>query len=171
MGPIAPSGSCNLGVSFAPQGQGSRSATLQIASNDPNSPATVTLSGTGGELPQGPPGQTGATGQTGLQGAAGRAGKIELVTCKPVKKSKRRKCTTKLVSSPVKFTTGTAQASVRVSRAGVLYATGYTVSTARGSWQLVLTRRRDLQPGRYTLTLRTRHGHRWDTERRSITLS
>ena len=38
----------------------------------------------------------------------------------------------------------------------MLYATGYTVSTARGSWQLVLTRRRDLLSA--LTTHRTLHG-------------
>ena len=65
MGQIAAGASCTLGVSFAPQAPGNRTARLQIASNDPNSPASVPLSGTGGQLPQGPPGATGATGLTG----------------------------------------------------------------------------------------------------------
>ena len=68
LGQIAPTVSCTIGVSFAPQEQGPSSATLQIASNDPKSPASVTLLGTGGQLPQGPPGQTGATGQAGQTG-------------------------------------------------------------------------------------------------------
>ena len=68
VGQLAAGASCTLGVNFAPQGQGARSATLQIASNAQGSPAAVPLSGNGGSLPQGPPGQNGATGKTGAAG-------------------------------------------------------------------------------------------------------
>ena len=43
---IAPGASCTLQVSFTPQAQGPRSATLQIASNALGSPVSVPLSGT-----------------------------------------------------------------------------------------------------------------------------
>jgi hypothetical protein len=95
--PLAPSASCQLGVRFVPQAAGARSAMLQIGS-DQVTAANVTLSGTGGALPQ------------GAGGRRGPAGKVELVTCKIVtvkhhhRKSKRRRCTVKLVSRPVKFT-------------------------------------------------------------------
>jgi hypothetical protein len=167
MGPVVSGDSCTVGVNFAPQELGAGSASLQIATNDPNSPASVSVSGTGGQLPQGPAGQTGPTGATGPRGVAG---KIELVVCKPIGKAKRQKCTAKLVSGRVKFTTNTAQERARVSRAGALYATGYAVPTARGHWTLVLTRRRNLRPGRYTLTVKARRDHSWVTQRRSITL-
>ena len=74
LGPISAGSSCIVGVSFAPPEQIALSAVLLIFSNDPNSPASVLLSGTGGQLPQGPPGQTGATGQTGQTGATGQTG-------------------------------------------------------------------------------------------------
>jgi hypothetical protein len=45
---IAPGGDCVVNVSFAPQGQGARAATLEIESNDPNSPTDVALTGSGG---------------------------------------------------------------------------------------------------------------------------
>jgi hypothetical protein len=48
---IAPGSDCVVNVSFAPQGQGARAATLEIESNDPNSPADVALTGTGGPGP------------------------------------------------------------------------------------------------------------------------
>jgi hypothetical protein len=45
--PVAVSGSCQIGVRFAPQIVGASSATLNIETNASSSPATVSLSGTG----------------------------------------------------------------------------------------------------------------------------
>jgi len=63
--PVAASGSnaCQIGVRFAPQAQGPRTATLTIDSNSVNGPDTVALSGTGGPLPQGPKGDPGTNGR------------------------------------------------------------------------------------------------------------
>ncbi len=48
VGSIAPEGTCRLEVSFAPQAQGARTATLLMTSNDyANSPLQVLLSGSG----------------------------------------------------------------------------------------------------------------------------
>jgi len=69
--PVAPGASCSLTVNFTPQAQGARTATLVIASNDPNGPASVSLSGTGGTPPQGPAGPQGRAGAQGLGGPAG----------------------------------------------------------------------------------------------------
>ena len=194
LGPIASGAICVVGVAFAPQAQGASSATLQIASNDPNGPASVSLSGTGGQLPQGPrgpTGTTGATGQTGATGASGAtgptgaqgvAGKIELVVCNKVTKTtiahgKKHKttvqhCRTRLVSGVVKFTIDRDDLGASVSRAGITYATGLAIPTGTDRWQLILTRHlRKLRPGRYTLTLRSRHGGRRILERRPITIT
>ena len=130
LGSVAPGESCQITAGFAPQGQGQRTATLRIASNDyANSPLQVPLSGTGGSLPkgspgtpgqQGPPGQQGAPGQqgppgqqgsTGPPGPPGPTGNVELISCKTVTKTingrrrKVQKCTGRLVSGTVKFTT------------------------------------------------------------------
>jgi hypothetical protein len=94
------------------------------------------------------------------------------VTCKVVtvkvkgKKVKRNKCTTKLVSGTVKFTTSSAVRRASLSRAGVLYATG-TV-TNKG---LKLHALRRVRAGRYTLTLRYHQGHKLLTTRSQITIS
>jgi hypothetical protein len=75
LGVVEPESTCQLTISFAPEAEGSRSASLQIQSNDyANSPASVPLSGTGGQLPQGPAGQSGASGAVGATGATGASG-------------------------------------------------------------------------------------------------
>ena len=185
LGPIAPAASCTVGVSFAPQAQGASTASLQIASSDPASPATVALSGTGGPLPQGPPGTTGATGQRGApgqRGAQGPAGRIELVQCHTVTKTvtshghkhkvKHQKCSAKLVSGTVKFTTSPTSVAAAISRGRITYATGRAISLGAGRWQLALTHWiHQLRPGRYTLTLRIHHGRDTSTRRTTITMT
>jgi VCBS repeat protein/FG-GAP repeat protein len=154
--------SCTLRVFFAPTAAGARSATLTL-SNDLWQ--KVTLSGTGGSLPQGPQGPAGAPGS---QGPAGAAGKVELVTCKTVtkrvkhKKVKSQKCTGKLVSGTLKFKASAATAML--SRAGKVYALGSASADGR-TLELVPSRR--LRTGRYTLTLK-RPGHR--AVRRAVVL-
>ncbi|MGA2014794.1 MAG: choice-of-anchor D domain-containing protein [Solirubrobacteraceae bacterium] len=173
--------SCLATVRFAPEAPGSRTASLQVESDDPNSPATVALSGTGASLPQGPlgvtgaPGPTGATGPagpigaTGATGARGPAGAIELVNCKTTtttvkgRKITHKQCTAKLVSGTVTFTTTrseTTQASL--ARGRTVYATGASVTLGAGRSELLLTAQRPLRAGGYTLTVRQRH-HRWTT--------
>ncbi len=44
---LSPDSSCTVSVAFTPSGPGSRKATVQIGSNAPDSPAKVSLSGTG----------------------------------------------------------------------------------------------------------------------------
>ena len=175
-GPLASGVTCELTVRFAPGGQGGRTATLQITSNDPGSPATVALSGAGGSLPQGPQGPAGTQGP---------AGKIELVTCKTVTrtvtrviKHKRRKikvtqqqCKTRIVSGTVKFTTSVGAIKASVSRGTTVYATGTRASLGGGRSQLLLTQSRQLRAGRYTLTLRSRRNGRTITRRETITIT
>lgn len=157
LGPIDPGDSCELQVYFAPEAKGTRSATLQIASNDiANGPLVVALSGTGGSLPTGATGATGATGPAGKPGPAGPAGKVELVTC--TKKTGRRKvqsCKAKTVTKPVKFKVGALRATL--SRHGVIYASGFARGTRHGL-ETQLIDLRPLRAGRYTLRIgRTVH--------------
>jgi hypothetical protein len=56
--------SCSLSVRFAPTALGARSATLRISSNDPASPSTVALSGTGSPPASGSAGATPPTPPT-----------------------------------------------------------------------------------------------------------
>jgi sugar lactone lactonase YvrE len=72
---LPPGASCRLTVDFAPQGQGARSATLELYTDDiANDPLTIRLAGTGGALAAGPTGATGATGPAGPAGPAGPSG-------------------------------------------------------------------------------------------------
>ena len=162
LGSIAPGESCQLTVSFAPQAQGARSATLHIASNDyANSPLGVSLSGTGGSQPQ-------------AAGLTGAAGKIELITCRTVTtkvnghRRKVQRCTSRLLSGTIKITP-TAGNRATISRGRVTYATGASVQVGRGAVELLLSVLRPLRPGRYTLTVRTQRG-RVSTRRTMITI-
>ena len=163
---LAPAASCTAGVRFGPQrtGPAARSGTLEIpytdgtnppsgAANPPLGAVTDSLSGTEEPASAGP---TGPAGPPGPAGRSGANGKIELVTCTKTTKTikvhghqqhvSQQHCTTTLVSGPVKFTT-TANTSATITRAGVVYATGY-----RSGSRLVLVARRATRPGRYTLT-------------------
>jgi hypothetical protein len=189
---VAVSASCKIGVRFDPQATGASSATMSIATNAATSP-TVALSGTGGALPTGPTGPSGPTGPTGpggatgsigpvgpsgatgpagasgATGATGPAGEIELVTCtKVTKKVKGKrvthtKCTTKLVSSPVRFQTSRARATI--SRAGRVYATGFL-----HAGRLTVRARSPLRAGRYTLTLTTGTRSNWRATLETVTI-
>jgi hypothetical protein len=162
MGALDPGDSCQFTVSFAPQAKGSRAATLLIASNDyANSPLQIPLEGTGASLPTGP---------------RGPAGKIELVICKTVKvkdrKLTRQKCTGKLVSGKVTFKiTGASMVHASLTRAGIVCATGASLSIGHGRSRLILAGQRPLQPGTYTLILRRDRGRRWITTTRKLTIS
>jgi hypothetical protein len=74
LGPVAFETTCQLTVRFAPQGEGTRTASLQVASNAGAGTTVIELSGTGGSLPQGQPGASGATGPAGAAGADGPQG-------------------------------------------------------------------------------------------------
>jgi hypothetical protein len=74
LGMIAFEQSCQLKVRFAPQGTGTRTATLQIAGNMGAGPTGIALTGTAGALPQGAAGAPGARGAAGARGARGKRG-------------------------------------------------------------------------------------------------
>jgi len=130
LGPVAPGASCTVTVNFTPQAQGTRTATLEIATNDPSSPATVSLSGTGGPLPQGP---AGPAGSAGPQGATGPAGTI---VCQNTSIA-RALC-------ELEFAPGTFKFAIRHDNVVVVRG------TLHGRHGRIV---RNLRPGRYTLTL------------------
>ena len=182
-GQIAPGAGCSLEVRFDPQASGGRTATLEIASNDPSSPTDVSLSGTGGTLPEGPAGREGAAGKEGKGGPAGGegkegpagergaagakgpagptgpAGKIDLITCERVARSGATKqlCTVKLGSTPSRFGGEGHKVAAVLSRGGTVYAKGFAIGYASRKTQLVVTPTRKLPSGRYTLTLKRGH--------------
>lgn len=172
LGPVSPAASCQLTVSFAPQGSGARSGTLEILSNDAgDSPLEVPLSGAGSSLPQGP---TGPQGAVGPQGPVGPAGKVELITCRTVvsrvngHRRKVQKCTGRLVSGTIKFKTAARRATV--SRGRIVYATGVSIPLGRGMMQLLLADLRPIRRGRYTLTERAGHGRQVSTWRTTLAI-
>jgi hypothetical protein len=148
--PVVVAASCEIGVRFAPQAQGASTATLSLSTNAPTAPAPVTLSGTGGTLPQGPQGIQGAQGPQGAAGPAGPAGQIRLVTCTKTAKKVHGKrkivttCRTRLITGTATFRTARAV----LLRDGRVAATG-TVTSDR----VVLHSAHALRPGRYTLRL------------------
>jgi hypothetical protein len=174
---VAPASTCSIGVRFDPQASGASAATLTLLTNAATAPGAVSLSGTGGSLPQGPPGLPGANGRPGPKGANGSPGKIELVSCKAVTQTVNgqvrevQKCKAKLVSGTVKFTATQTVVRAIISRGGVVYATGERAQGAGGAGLFVLRQRRRLAAGRYTLTLRTRRKHGWVVRRMAITIA
>ena len=174
--------SCTIQVQFTPSAAGARTATLSLQDNEPV-PASITLSGNGVPANSGPAGVTGpagttgpagATGPAGPRGARGRPGEILLVSCRTViatirrhghrVKVRRYRCTSRHITGTVRFTTTGARA--RLVRGHVLYASG---SIRHG--RLMLHARRGTRPGRYTLILTHRHGHRLITTHRTITIT
>jgi hypothetical protein len=162
LGPVAVDASCPIGVSFAPQEQGASTSSLQIASNDPSSPLTVPLSGTGGSLPQGPAGTvaaagptgatgpkgvTGATGPRGQRGARGPAGPAGAVHC-TLKEQHDKDLITCAVTYPKRKGRAT-RIRAWLTRAGRTYATATTVHTA-----LRLETHQRLVAGTYTVILK-----------------
>ena len=121
---------------------------------------------------QGPVGSNGTNGTQGPAGPQGPAGRIELVTCKSVTtgKGKHRKtvqkCTTKLTSSPVRFTTAGASIAAVLSRGKIIYATGSAIDSGKRT-KLLLSPRRNIGKGSYTLTLT--HGRK--RQRETITIA
>jgi hypothetical protein len=120
-------------------------------------------------------GTNGTDGAQGPPGTPGAAGKVELISCKTVIKKvkghrrKVQKCTGKLISGTVKFTTTTAANQATLSRAGVVYAHGESVDVGGGT-ELVLSRQHALRPGVYTLRLRSRVHGRWITRTERVAI-
>ena len=132
---------------------GATGAAGTTGTQGPGGPAgaTGTQGAVGATGTAGPGGADGQRGRPGARGPRGRAGRIRLVTCTAATARRPRRCTTRLLSSPVTLAmVGTARASLL--RGGVVYATGTATSSG-----LLLHAHRGVLPGRYTLRLR--YGH------------
>jgi hypothetical protein len=123
-----------------------------------------------GNIANGTPSSIVSTGPVGPAGATGANGKIELVTCKSVKVTKtetkkvhgkkkkvkvkvtEQKCTGKLVSGKVKFTSSGKIVTASLTRNATLYGSGPAV-TGQGPTRAMLRLDRELTRGRYRLTL------------------
>jgi hypothetical protein len=141
---------CEVDVRFAPSAIGGRSATLEI--RHPAGLETVSLSATGGALPQGPAGpqgNQGLQGPAGPQGPQGPPGRDATVTCK-AKGKKRIKCSVAFTASR-----SSKRASARLSRNGVTYARGSTYVNANRT-MVPLIAVRPIPAGRYGLTVKVR---------------
>ena len=168
-GAIAPRASCQVTVWFAPQAQGTRSATLDIASNDPSGPATLAVSGTGSPLAQGPTvaigpqgpagsqgpqGPAGPQGPQGIRGPAGPAGPAGTIVCRTTP-SPRAQCALEFApgSHSIQRSIRTAHFQIQRRRRTIAHGT-IPVHAGRTTVRSLGT----LSPGRYTLTITTGHG-------------
>jgi hypothetical protein len=113
-------------------------------------------------------GPAGSAGPTGPTGPPGPAGKIELVTCKKVRG--KQKCTTKVVSGTISFTTASDALKATLSRHGRLTATG-TVRSVDGHTEFVSNDSGVLSSGRYMLTITRKTGGHITTTHQTITIT
>ena len=160
-GSVVAGASCQVTVFFVAQATGARAGTLDVTSNDPASPAMVSLAGTGAPLPAGPAGPAGAKGATGPKGPPG------MVVCRRDVVAMSL-CT--IIFAPGTFTAAATPRSARytisLGRHGV--ATGH--ATIRHG-VITLVRLRALRRGRYELVLTTGSGrHRRTLLRRTIVI-
>jgi hypothetical protein len=167
LGQVAFEESCQLTVRFAPRVAGAQTGTLQLLGDMGAGPTVITLSGTGGTLPQGPTGPAGATGAAGAQGAAGTRGatgpagptgtqgprgKTVFYECHPRRDHGKYKnaCYVRVtsVSKPL--------VSALLTRNGAVYARA--AGPLAAGRQLVLKVHRSVPAGRYTLVLVSKSG-------------
>ncbi|HUA45486.1 MAG TPA: choice-of-anchor D domain-containing protein [Solirubrobacteraceae bacterium] len=138
--PVAPGSSCQIGVRFAPQAKGSRTATLTVLTNSPGAPATVTLSGTGG-----PPSRGAGQGTPG--GAAGQ------VICQRGPNG-TAECEIECATGSYKLQGRRQQATLIIEQAGRVVIQRPLTLKRDG----VTRYRLNLKPGSYTLTISIGHG-------------
>jgi hypothetical protein len=160
---VLPGGTCEIRVRFAPQGAGTRQATMNIKSNA-GSDTQVSLQGTGGNLPTGPSGPSGATGPTGAdggkgqdgsQGPKGDTGATPRIAVSCVTRTRRvRGRKRSVIVCTVRNLSATGKVRARLSRAGKVYARG-TGRVRSGKARVALRGRAGA--GAYTLTIQSVH--------------
>jgi hypothetical protein len=172
LGPLPAGASCTIGVNFIPQAVGARTADLNIASNDPNSPLTVVLSGTGAAPST--PGVPPFTGGT----PAPKVHRILLMSCHSAPASDARhrtratrlRCSSRALVSQTKLRVTKHDIRATITRGHRRVASGYAVRTGPGHWQLVVQAKHKLRHGRYRLALRSRHKGRSITRHETLIL-
>lgn len=143
-------GTCLVHIRFGPLASGRRLATLTVASNDPDSPLQVVLTG---------------RGSAQLLGTAPQV--VAVLQCRRVTDKVRRmgarlpqlRC---MISHPAphKIRPGREPDVATMSRSGAVYATGKGRLTGDRRLQLQVTELRSITPGSYTVMLRRRSGQR-----------
>jgi len=151
---VAPGGSCQIGVRFAPQAVGASSATLTLLTNT-GSAAAVSLSGSGTAPATAATGPQGAAGPPGPAGATGPAGPAGTIVCRNTLAAQAL-CT--LEFAPGTFSTEGAikHASFVIERSGHTIESG-TLTTRPGKVSRLPVGK--LSRGHYTLIITTGHGH------------
>lgn len=147
LGSVAFEASCKLKVRFAPQGTGTRTATLQIAGNMGAGSTVVALVGTGGSLPQGATGPQGVKGARGARGKRGPRGLTAIYTChhRQGHGKYEKACFVEILGKKA------SASSATLKRAGFVYARG-----ASNAGHLELRARLKVGPGLYTLVLKSK---------------
>ncbi len=147
LGTIAFEASCQLKVRFAPQGMGTRTATLHITGNMGAGPTVVALTATGGALPQGAAGPQGVKGAPGLRGKRGPRGRTAVYTCHPRQGHGKYKkaCFVEILSQK------SSASSATLKRGRLVYARG-----ASNAGRLSLRALLRVHPGVYTLVLESK---------------
>jgi hypothetical protein len=150
---IAVGDTCEIGVRFAPIAKGQATATLLVTSNDPASPTTVALSGTG--IPphhhhrshSGPPATEIPPAEPGQAEPADPPNPSAVVGCKRRGKPAKVRCV-------VSFTAprGSRSLKAKLMRVSRVYASRRIVVRS-GRGRVALRLRRDVPRGRYVLRL------------------
>lgn len=162
--PVAVGSNCQVGVRFNPQTSGARSGSLTVLSNAPGAPKKVALSGTGAGVSASSPHSP---------------GKVALIRCKAIhlrpndrehRGAPRTTCARKVVSGKLEFAGAGSSTRATIVRGRKVFAAGVSVAQAKGELLLVLSDRRPLKHGTYTLILRHRRHRRWVSKRISIVL-
>jgi hypothetical protein len=178
---VEPGDSCAIDVRFAPQQSGASSASLVVETNASQQPLEVTLSGTGGELPQGlsgeagprgpagsagAPGLAGASGAQGIPGAVGIAGAPSPAVARPegaalahechrsrqAGRKGRLACFVRVQAPAAPSGARAGRVRATLQRGGATYAS-WSGHLAGGQRELRMPAVRRLAPGVYTLTL------------------
>jgi hypothetical protein len=146
--PVRPGSSCKVGVRFAPEERGARSATLRLLTNAAIAPEPVKLSGGGEGAPL--RAQNEVTTRTALIACPVR------VADEPAYRTGPALCRGRRISGEMELTDARAAVRATLKRGRVTYASGTSTTNADGSSLLALAERRKLKRRTYTLVVQGR---------------